>query len=369
MQKVKNSIKKIAIISVIAAGCAAFAAQMPATPVLVSKVSSVRQNMLKRYVGDLSAVDDVALVPRVSGVIWKQAFANGDMVKKGQVLFVIENTTYLAQANAAKAKLSQCRAEYAFAKSNLKRLSTLWQQKATSESSFEEAVRLEASTKAAVAAAEAALLDAENNLSYTEIKSPISGKAGKAAVSEFNYVTPNFGELVTVVSLDPLYVNFSVSSRDFLTMFGSFEKLKELAVIEIVLADGSIYKEPVEVVFMDNRVDKETDTIRMRGKISNKDGKLLPDSLITVKLGRKEKHEMAGVPVYSVMNNGKMDYVYVLDEKNIPQIRQVVLGEVQGKTQVVKEGLTAGETVVVDGTHKVRPGVPVSPVNVDVEKK
>ena len=365
----KINIKKFAVLSVVAAGCAAFAAQMPATPVLVSKVSSVKQNMLKRYVGDLSAVDDVALVPRVSGVIWKQAFNNGDIVKKGQVLFVIENTTYLAQANAAKAKLAQCRAEYAFAKSNLKRLTTLRQQKAASESSFEEAVRLEASTKAAVAAAEAALLDAENNLSYTEIKSPISGKAGKAAVSEFNYVTPASGDLVTVVSLDPLYVNFSISSRDFLTMFGSFENLKKLAVIEIVLADGSIYKEPVEVVFMDNRVDKETDTIKMRGKVRNKDGKLLPDSLITVKLGRKENQTMAGVPVYAVMNNGKMDYVYVLGDKNIPQIRQVVLGEVQGKTQVVKEGLTVGETVVVDGTHKVRPGVPVSPVNVDVEKK
>ena len=365
----RTDIKKISIFSVATIACAVFAAQMPATPVLVSKVFPVRQNMLKRYVGDLSAVDDVALVPRVSGVIMKQSFVNGDIVKKGQTLFLIENTTYLAQANAAKAKLAQCRAEYEFAKSNLKRLTTLRQQKATSESSFEEAVRLEAATKAAVAAAEAALLDAENNLSYTEIKSPISGKAGKAAVSEFNYVTPNFGNLVTVVSLDPLYVNFSISSRDFLTMFGSFEKFKELAAASIVLADGSVYSEPVEMVFMDNRVDKDTDTIRMRGKIRNKDGKLLPDSLITVKLGRKENREMAGVPVYAVMNNGKMDYVYVLGEKNIPQLRQVVLGEVQGGTQTVKSGLTVGETVVVDGTHKVRPGVPVSPVYVDLEKK
>lgn len=353
--------------------CTAFALcaapERPAALVNVSKVTGVKQSVSKKYMGSITGVEDVDLTPRVSGVIWEQRFANGDMVKKGQVLFVLENTTYLAQRDAAKAKLAQCRAEYTFAERNLKRLTTLWKSKATSEISYEEAVRMEASTRAALAAAEAALTDAENLLGYTVIKSPIDGKAGKAAVSPYNYVTPSTGSLVSVVRLDQLYVNFWISSRDYLTMFGSYGKLQKNADIKIMLADDSIYNSPVQVVFLDNRIDKETDTIRVRGLVKNHDLKLIPDSPVTVILSRKNSEPVPAVPVSAVMNDGKQDFVYVVDAGNTVSRRVVISGELQGNMQVVDKGLNIGETVIVEGTHKVFPGAKVNPVMLGTENK
>lgn len=356
-----------AAVSALALGAAP--AMRPAALVKAGKVVGVKRSIAKKYMGTITGVEDVALVPRVSGVIWKQCFANGDMVKKGQVLFELENTSYLAQRDAAKAKLAQCRAEYTFAERNLKRLASLWKSRATSESSYEEAVRMEASAKAALAGAEASLRDAENLLSYTTIKSPIDGKAGKAALSPYNYVTPSTGALVSVVHLDELYVNFWISARDYLTMFGSYSKLQSNADIKIVLADDSIYNAPVQVVFLDNRIDKDTDTIRVRGLVKNADLKLIPDSLVTVILARKENAPVSAVPVSAVMNDGKHDYVYVIDSANTVSRRNVSAGELQGNLQVIDKGVNIGEIVVVEGTHKVYHGGKVNPVMSDTESK
>lgn len=357
--------KKFLVCGAVLTACAAIGAERPAPVVNVAKVIGVKQSVTKKYVGNISAVDDVSLVARVSGNIMEQKFNSGDMVKKGQLLFVLEDTTYLAQRNAARAKLAQCRAEYAFAKSNLKRLTSLWKSKATSETSYEDAVRVEATAKAAVAAAEAALLDAENQLSYTKIYAPFDGKAGRAAVSPFNYVTPATGTLINIVKLSPLYVNFWVSESDYMKMFGgSYGELQKHADIKLALADDSIYGESAEVVFIDNKVDADTDTIRIRGLVKNADLKLIPNALVTVLLSRKESNPMPAVPVSAVLNNGKTDYVYVVNADNTVTIRPVVTGELQDKLQVIAKGLKIGETVVVRGSHKILPipGFKIAPV-------
>lgn len=368
----RSSWKRVLLSGALGAACAVGAAGRPAMPVTVAKVQGVRQSVSKRYVGNMVGVDDVSLVPRVSGVILEQRFANGDMVKKGQVLFVLEKTTYQAQHDAAKAKLAQCRAEYSFAKRNLERAVTMRKSKATSESAYDEAVRLEASSKAAVAAAEAGLLDAENNLGYTTIYAPFDGKAGKAALSPLNYVTPATGSLVSVVRLDELYVNFWISARDYLTMFnGSYAELRKHADLKIMLADDSIYRpaKPIQVVFVNNRMDKNTDTIMLRGLVANQDRKLLPDSLVTVILSRREGEEKAAVPVSAIINDGKRDYVYVVDKDNTVALRTVESGELQGSLQIINRGLAVGETVIVAGIHKAFPGGKVIPVPAEAEKK
>lgn len=351
----KNIWNKFLVCGAVFVALTAGAAERPAAMVKVGKSVGVKQSVSKKYIGNISGVDDVSLMPRVSGIILEQCFNNGDMVKKGQLLFQLEDTTYRAQRDAAKAKLEQCRAEYAFAKKTLERISSLWKSKAASESSYDDAVRMEAAGRAAVSAAEAALLDAENQLSYTKIYAPFDGKAGKAAVSPFNYVTPATGALVSVVRLDQLYVNFWVSSRDYLTMFGSYDELVKNADIRISLADDSIYPEAAKVVFLDNRIDKDTDTIRIRGLVNNKDFKLIPDSLVTVILSRKESKNVPAVPSSAVMNDGKKDYVYVLNADNTVSLRPVITGELQGNMQIIAKGLKVGETVVVEGVHKVIP--------------
>ena len=369
----RASLKSVLMCGVLGATCDAFAAvQSPPAAVNVTKVAGIRQSIAKRYVGTIDCIDSVSLVARVSGEIRKQSFASGDFVKKGQLLFELEKTTYQAQRDSAAAKLQQCEADYTAAKRNLDRAVAMHKTKATSESAFDEAVRQEASAKAAASAARAALMEAENNLSYTTIYSPIDGKAGKATYSEFNYVTPSSGELVSVARLDALYVNFWVSARDYLSMFGgSYAELQKYADVKIVLADDSVYQppKPIKIVFIDNHMDKNTDTILVRGQVENPDSKLIPDSLVTVILARNEGKEVPAIPLSAVINDGKQDFVYVVGEGNKVIRRAVVTGELQRDMQIVKSGLAIGETVVVEGVHKIYPGATVVPVPLAAGKK
>ena len=338
------------------------AMERPPELVSVSRVKKVDSIITKRYVGSLEASIDVSLVPRVSGIIEKKLFENGDLVKKGQLLFQLEDTTYRAQVASAKAKVAQCEAEFKFATANLKRLTTLRKQNAVSESSYDEAVRLEGTSKAALAAARAALIDAENNLSYTKVVSPIDGRVGKATLSDFNYVTPGSGSLVTVVSLEPIYLNFSISARDYFKYFGSLESIRKNAEITFELADGSKYKEKAfHILLPENRVDKDTDTILIRGYFRNPDLKLIPDSLVSAFISRKGI-KMAAVPPTAILSDGKNIYVMVVDKNNIVSRRNVKLGELNNGIQLIASGLEEGEIVIVDGTHKARPGAKVNPV-------
>ena len=338
------------------------AAERPPELVSVSRVKSVDSVVRKRYVGTLTAALDISLVPRISGIIEKKLFENGDLVKKGQLLFKLEDTTYRAALDSARAKVAQCEAEFKFASANLKRISTLRKQNAVSESSFDEAVRLEGTSKAALASARAALVDAENNLSYTNIVSPIDGRVGKAVLSDFNYVTPATGSLVTVVSVEPFYLDFSISSRDFYKYFGSLENIRKKAEITFELADGSKYNEKAyHILLPDNRVDKDTDTVQIRGYFRNPELKLMPGSLVSAYITSKEGKMIAVAPA-AVLSDGKEVYVFVLDKNNVVSRRTVVLGELNNGMQLIASGLNEGEVVVVDGTHKARPGAKVNPV-------
>lgn len=338
------------------------AMERPAELVKVDRVKTVDASISKRYIGSLVGSIDVSLVPRVSGIIEQKLFENGDLVKKGQLLFKLEDTTYRAQVASAKAKVAQCEAEFKFASSNLKRVSTLRKQNAVSESAYDEAVRLEGTGKAALAAAKAALIDAENNLSYTRIYSPIDGRVGKATLSDFNYVTPSTGTLVTVVATEPVYLDFSISSRDFFKYFGSIESIRKNAEITFALADGTIYDQKAfNILLPENRVDKNTDTVKIRGYFHNPDLKLIPGSLVSVFISRKLS-KITAVPTEAVLSDGKDIYVFVLDKNNVVSRRNVVLGELNNGMQLITSGLKEGEVIVIDGTHKARPGAKVNPV-------
>ena len=362
--------KKLLFCCLAVAGASAFSEDKPAEKkmerppefVKVGKVKAISVSKNRRYIGKISAVDDVSLIARVNGVIQKQNFSSGAFVKKGDLLFVIEDTTYVAAVKAAEAKLMQSKAEFEFAQKNLKRQSSLWKQKAVSESSYDEAVRQEATCRAALLAAEAALLDAKNNLSYTKIYAPINGKAGIAAVAEFNYVTPSTGTLVYIANMDSMNINFWITMRDYVSIFGgSFERLQKEAVVQIMLADGTEFNGEKKIVFVDNKVDKDTDSIRVRIRVKNDGMQLLPDALVSVRIAKKDG-EKTSVPVSAIMNNGNTSYVYVLNAENIPAVRPVKLGDTVGSEQIILDGLKEGETVVIDGTHKVFPGKAVVPV-------
>ena len=394
----KSNWKNLLLCGVMVAASALFAAEekksaaaaRPPESVVVGKVQSIPVTVGRRYIGKVSAVEDVSLIARVNGNILEQRFSSGAFVKKGDLLFVLEDTTYKAAVDSAKAKLAQCKAdlerckaelirleaEYVFARKDLDRQSTLWKQKAVAETVYDEAVRKEAVAKAAVAAikssilaaegavqaAGAALVDAENNLSYTRIYAPISGKAGRALISPFNYVTPGSGELVYIANMSEMYVNVWIAMRDYAAVFGSnFERLQKEAHVRLMLADGSEFTGEKSIVFIDNKVDKDTDSIRIRVKVKNDGMMLLPDALVAVHISKKDGSKTA-IPVSAISNNGQNSFVYVVGADNAVQIRPVQIGDTQGKMQIILSGLNEGETVVVDGTHKVFPGSTINPV-------
>jgi len=338
---------------------------MPPATVLVTEAGKVRDSSAKKYVGTLTAVYDVGLPARVSGVIVEQKINSGDFVEKGQLLFVLEDTTYRAGVDAARAQLAQSEAELNYSKSNFGRNDRLHKQKAVSESAYEEATRLLATNTAKVAAAKAALLDAENNLSYTRIHSPIKGRIGKCTYSPTNYVTPASKVLATVVSIDPVYVDFSISERDYLSLFGSIDAVKRDAVVKLQLADGAVYPLEGKIVFVDNKIDPDTDTVMIRSEFKNPDYKLIPGGLVTVMLSHRNTAELAAIPLSALMIDGKGAYVYTLDRGNRVSRRDVTVGSEISGVQSILSGLKPGELIVADGTHKARPGDVVNPVRRD----
>ena len=337
------------------------APKMPVPTVLAGKAVTMTNNETKKYIGMLKAYLDATLVAKVSGTIVDQPVPHGSFVKKGQKIVQIDDLVYKAQVQASKALIAQTQAELKFAKSNYERQKTLFNQKATSESAFEEAQKVYYTTLAKLDNYKAQLILAQDSLNDTRVCAPFDGRIGKVILSPGNHVSPG-KELVRLVTLSPVNVDFSISSRDFLELFGSMDALKAKGKVYVELADGTKYPGDGRITYMSNSVDTNTDTIEVRASFKNPDGKLIPGGLVTVRLGLRNPPSMTAVPMSAILNNKSGSYVYVLDKENKALFRSVSLGPVVGEYQFITKGLKTGETVVIGGTNKVIPDHPVKPV-------
>jgi len=339
------------------AGLSAFGQkpEQPPQTVLVEKVQEVDHSAVKKYVGMVRARMNIEIPARVSGILQKILFTEGEFVKKGQLLFVIEDTTYLAKAKVAEATVKQYQAELEFAQDDFNRQDGLYKKKAVAQTVFLEAKRRFHSAQAQLAQAEANLMDANNSLSYTKIYAPISGIISKAPYCPGNYVTPSSQPLADVVEYTPIYVRFALSERDFIKMFGSVENLKKEGVVNVLLADGTPFKHPGVIFLINNKFDSETGTLLVWALFQNPDRTLIPGGYVTVLLSKKLKKPLQAVKLSAVMTDGKNNYVYTVNPKGLVSKRIVKTGEVIGNLQIVT-GVKKGETVIVDGTHKTRQG-------------
>ena len=334
---------------------------MPAPTVLADKAVLKTNNLTRKYIGMLKANLDAVLVAKVSGTINAQYRPHGSFVKKGEQIIQISDLVYKAEVQAVKAQIAQTRAELKFAKSNYERQKTLFNQKATAEATFEEAEKAYYTTMAKLDNYKAQLIKAEDSLSDTRVCAPFDGRMGKVVLSPGNHVSPG-KELVRLVSITPVNVDFSISSRDFLETFGSMDALKAKGKVFMELADGSKYPGKGQVIYMSNSVDTNTDTIEVRASFDNKDGKLIPGGLVTIRLGQQNPPKMTAVPVSAVLNSKQGPFVYVFDKKNKVSRRNVTLGPVLGNWQFVLKGIKPGESVISGGTNKVFPGMTINPV-------
>lgn len=368
----RNS-KLISAAALLAAGIGLQAAppanSAPLVP--VEKVEGIAESSGKKYVGHLEAIEETELRARISGVINSIKFKEGDLVKKGDLLFELEDTTYRAKLLSAKAQLDQTKAELKYAEDNFNRQKTLRASSAVSQSTMDEAQRLYSLAKAKLQEAEASLLDAENNLSYCRIYAPISGRIGRVTYTQGNYVTPQSEKLADIVQTSPIYANFAISERDYQSLFGDSETLKKSGNVRIMLSDGSSYKSLGAVAFIDNKVDLGTNTLTIWAAFDNTEGELIPGGFVTVVLSRRAEKTFPAVRLSAIMTGEKGNYIYIVDQENKVVRREVETGPLSGSMQLLRSGVEVGETVIVGGTNKVRPGAVVTPFPVegDPQKK
>lgn len=336
-------------------------AQPPAT-VLVEKVSTAKDEVSRKYIGRIEAINKVSLQPRVSGMLVAAPFKEGDIVRKGQILFEIEDTRYKASVQAAEAKIQQLDVKIDYARKNYERQRNLYQTNAVSKDQVENSLSLLKGYEAEKLAAEAELVLAREDLNYTRISAPLTGRIGRLTYSVGNYITPSSQALATITQVDPIYVRFPMSERDVLSLFGNVDKLAEEADVRLITAATHLYPQHGTINLGDNEIVSDTDSLTVWARFDNPKQTLQSGGITTVLVNKKDTVRVPVVTVSAVQHDGYGAFVYVLAADNTVEKREVIPGGVNGKKQSIYQGLKEGETVIIDGTHKVSPGSTVTPV-------
>ncbi len=337
------------------------AGQRPVPAVQVEQVSGIEQTEPKSYIGTVNGSSVVDLVARVSGTLEKQYFKKGSMVNKGDLLFQIEDTVYDAKVKSAQAALDKAKSARDFAKQEYQRYDTLHKSNATSVTSYENAYSVYRTAEAAVKAAEAELILAQNDLSYTKVYAPVSGKIGRNTYDEGNYINTASGALATLVCFDPVRIRFSMSEADYFRHFSGSGNEQQLKVFR---ADGREFSRPLTLNFIDNRIDSATGTMMLEFTAANPDEELVHGGYVTVKFTERYSRPLPSVNIGAIMSDGDGHYVYVVGNDNTVEKRLVKIGEQIYDRQVITAGLKNGETVITGGLHKTAPGQKVNPVTV-----
>lgn len=384
---VRSLAQGLSLVAALSLGCqGAFAqgAEAPTTPPIVEtaavKLSAVTTQA--QFVGSVVAAQQVALMARVEGFLDSVNFREGGFVQSGSTAFVIEKDTYQAAVEGAQAQLESATAAEAGSEANLKlqdinltRQKELLKTNAVSQSTVDQAQASRDSaaaqvdqSKAQVLLMQSQLQTAQLNLSYTDIKSPITGRIGKANITEGNLVSPSSGPLATVVQTDPIRVVFSISDREYLDVVKALKPDNQGLAADaaayqprLKLPDGTDYDQPGKIAFLDNTIDPSTGTIAVYTEFPNPQLKLVPNQFVQVTVQAGQSVELPVVPASAILQDQEGAYVFGLDDQNRAQIRRVTLGQRVGTDWAVTAGLANGEMVIVSGIQKVRPGIVVTP--------
>ncbi len=311
----------------------------------------------------------VDVLARISGYLTKSYFKEGDYVKAGQLLFEIEPQEYQYAADRAKANLANAKSQYSYYQKQLARYQELVKQDYIARSDYDNMLSQRDAYKAQVDSLESAYRDAQRNLSYTHVKSPVNGRVGMISVTEGNYVSMNSGPLTTINSYEPMYVTFPLESQNYAELVRIDKTANINREVEYIFSSGQKYKYKGIQDFHDNKIDESTGTITMRATFPNPDDQLIQGDFGRVILYSKEKDAVPVVPQIATMENQEGRYVYVLDEKDLPRMVYIkTMGEHDGKW-LVQSGVKAGDRILTSGLQKVIPGNPVRIVQSAVTEK
>ena len=328
----------------------------------VGKAGHVDHNPVRTFSGRVLSPETVAVVAQVAGEVKEVCFEEGALLKKGDVLYRIDPVKYEAAAASARAQVAQAEASADYARKTFDRATALFEKKVASADDLDSATSGKAAAEAALDAAKAALVSAEDNLAHCTVVAPVDGKVGLNAATVGNYVSSASGPLCTIVRQDPVRVAFAPGARDYVSVFGGEKGLRELFDVRVRLADGSVYDGEGEVEFVGNAVNAATDTMPVYARFPNGDGLLVPGATVKVEVKAKEAKRYVSLPLTAVVHDGDKDFVWMVGENNMPVRRDVVTGPSTATYQTILSGLEEGEEVIVRGTHKVIPNVPVEPV-------
>ncbi len=342
-----------------APACAQQAAPAPA--VLVQAVESTPLSGQSELIGRAAAVDKVDLRARVKGVLGPRKFTDGGPVKEGEVLFTIEPDTYQAAVDQKTAARDSAKAALTNAEGQLKRAAELLRTNTGTQVTYDQRLSEQLQAKASVAKAEADLRDAEIQLSYTEIRSPITGRIGRAAVSPGNIVSADSGVLATVVNEHPMRVLFPATQRELMDARRDGHTDGSGVIIQLRLADGSLYKEKGKVDFLDVTVDAKTDGQMIRAVFDNADNALTDGQTLRILIEDKNPAMVLAVQQSAIAIDQTGPFVYVVNDKNAVEQRPIKPGVSRNGLTAVESGLKAGDKVIVQGQQKVRPGMTVNP--------
>ncbi|CAO1660756.1 RND efflux pump membrane fusion protein barrel-sandwich domain-containing protein [Halomonas sp. NYA30] len=343
---------------------AAAPASPPPPEVDVAEIVARPVVLSESFTGRVEAAETVALRARVSGYIQEVAFEEGELVEQGDLLFLIDQRPYQARVGAAQADLAQAKSQLAQAGSEAERARVLLGRQAISQEVHDQRQAALNNTRAMVDAAEAALDTAELDLEYTRITAPVSGRAGRTMVTRGNLANADQSLLTTLVSIDPVHVYFEADEQ---AAFASQTLLTVGATNSLTIELGGdpqrLYTGTLD--FIDNRLNPNTGTLQFRAVLANPEGRIRPGEFARVEMPVARLEQALLVDRKAVLTNQDRRYVYVVNENNQAEQRQVTTGRQVAERTVITEGLQAGDRVIVNGVQKVFfPGMEVSPQSV-----
>jgi membrane fusion protein, multidrug efflux system len=337
-------------------------ARVDVAPVLVKQIRHWDE-----FNGRISAVESVEIRSRVSGYVTRVAYKEGDEVRRGDLLFAIDPRPYQAVLDSATAQLEHTRATALLAKARDERARKLLPSSALSQDEADARHATYAQSEADVLNAEAAVELAQLNLEFTEVRAPIDGRVGRALLTVGNLAVADQTLLTTMVSQDPVYVDFDPDEQSYLRYSADARRNQSALTVRVALADEEEFAHLGMVDFQDNRVDPGTGSIRMRAKLRNRDRVFTPGLYARVQVSSGKEVEAILVDDKAVLTDQDRKYVYVLGPDNTAQRKDVQVGRKSDGLRVVEAGLMRGDKIIIGGLQRIyNSGAPVKPSEVSM---
>ena len=336
------------------------AAAMQAIPVTVVLAQATSQPMTVEAVAQTEGASEVEVRPRVGGIVLKKMFEEGAPVKAGQTLFLIDPAPFQIALSLAKAQVAEQQARITQTSRESGRLKELLATQSISQREYDNATSDVSISQAGMMQAQASIKEAELNLSYTQVRAPVSGIAGRFQLSVGALVAANTSLLTTIIQISPIWVRFSLSESELITLGGQVNT-NSVQDVSLILGNGQEYASKGKINFAANQINPSLGTQELRATFANNDKQLLPGQFVRARISTGMREGVFLIPQTAVLTNDQGKFVYVVNAKNEAVPQPVKVAEWAGSNWIILDGLKQNDRVIIDNLIKLRPGAVVKP--------